>query len=330
MAHEIETMFSVRELPWHGLGTVLESAPSVADAIRAAGLDWDVELRPVVTVDGAAVPGTFASVRTSDGRVLGCVGSSYAPLQNREAFAFFDPFLAAGEATLETAGSLREGSRIWILARLARDPSVIAGDDEVRKYILLANGHDGSLCVQVGFVPIRVVCANTLALAQRSKASRLLRVRHQKNVAATLTALHDVMNTANAEFEATAEQFRWLASRGVDEDDLRRYVRTVFSRGALPSAGEAAPEVVDAEIALDEPAERGGRLFDSVRRLFESGRGNDRPAVRGTWWAAYNAVTEYLAHERGGDRDTRINSLWFAGGSRLNERALKAALVLAS
>ncbi len=320
MAHEVESMFYVNEVPWHGLGVALENPPTVREAIAASRLDWRVGLRKVVTVDGTEVPGARATVRESDGRVLGCVGTCYTPLQNEEAFSFFDPFLAAGEATLETAGSLREGSRIWILARLSRAPSVIAKDDEVNKYILLANSHDGSLCARVGFVPIRVVCANTLALATKDNASKLIRVRHEKNIGRTLDQLRDVMNTANAQFEATAEQFRRLATTAIVEDDLKRYVKMVFS----PRASETP--VAD----LLEESERKSPVFDAVKRLFETGRGNQLPAVRGTLWAAYNAVTEYVAHERGDDRARRVDGAWFGTGARLNQRALDAALLIAA
>lgn len=327
MAHEIESMFSVNEVPWHGLGTILDRPPTVAEAMRAAGLDWNVALRAVRTEDGAEMPGVRATVRESDGRVLGCVGTAYTPLQNAEAFGFFDPFLAAGEATLETAGSLREGSRIWVLAKLARDPSVIVPGDEVNKYILLANAHDGSLTVRVGFVPIRVVCANTLTLAEAHRASKLLRVRHQKNVAASLTELHDVMNTANASFEATANEYRRLARTDIVEDDLKRYVKTVFAPRSTSTAMTLASTVIEGELLDDD--DRKSPVYEAVKRLFETGRGADLPGVRGTLWAAYNAVTEYIGYERGTTQDGRVDSMWFRGGARLNARALETALAMA-
>ena len=94
--------------------------------------------------------------------MLGIVGPRFAVLQNKDAFGWFQPFLDAKEAALHTAGSLRGGSRIWVLAKLNRDPLVIAAGDEVEKFILLSHGHDGRLAVRGGFTPIRVVCQNTL------------------------------------------------------------------------------------------------------------------------------------------------------------------------
>src|ERR1700677_826930 len=132
MSHEIEAMMSVTEKPWHGLGIVLDAPPTTEEAIRLAGLDWEVKLVPLHgTLDGEPLKdvGTWATVRATDRRVLGTVGPTYKPLQNVDAFKFFQPALDAGEATLETAGSLRHGRRVWVLARVKQDPiDVVPGD----------------------------------------------------------------------------------------------------------------------------------------------------------------------------------------------------------
>ena len=323
MAHEIESMFFVHETPWHRLGTRLDAPPTTREAIVAAGLDWEIGLKPLVTSDGEPVTHR-ATYRKSDGAILGVVGPAWVPLQNAEAFAFFDPFLGAGEATLETAGSLREGKRVWVLAKMNRAPSVIVpkADDVVEKFILLSNSHDGSLAVRVGFTPVRVVCANTLSLAFDDKASKLIRVRHQKNMERTLAAVRDVMNVANTAFEATAEQYRRLARTDIVASDLSRYVQLVFQPNK-------------ARVIVERPANDVGeesdksRMHDTIAQLFESGRGNALPGVRGTLWAAYNAVTEYVSHERGRSDETRLNAL-FNDGAQLNQRALDVALAMAA
>src|SRR4029077_9278151 len=132
---------------------------------------------------------------------------------NKDAFHWFQPFLDAREAALHTAGSLRQGSRIWVLAKLHRHPLVVAPGDEVEKFILLSHGHDGSLAVRVGFTPIRVVCQNTLSMAHGCDASRLIRVKHTREVVENLAPVRAVMDVAHAEFEATAEQYRRLARK---------------------------------------------------------------------------------------------------------------------
>ena len=170
MPAQIESMAYFGKVPWHGLGTALEEADLYywPTACEKAGLAWDVELVPLVTADTQAKVENKAVRRTSDGRILGVVGPRFTVLQNKDAFKWFEPFLAAKEALLHTAGSLQDGSRVWVLAKLKRDPLVIAEGDEVEKFILLSHGHDGSLAVRCGFTPIRVVCQNTLSMAHGS------------------------------------------------------------------------------------------------------------------------------------------------------------------
>src|SRR5271166_6317905 len=224
MAHEIETMAYFQQTPWHGLGTALE-ADDVYDwpkTCEKAGLAWDVELVPLVTADTQAKVQNKAVRRTSDSKVLGVVGHRFAPLQNRDAFGWFQPFLDAKEAALHTAGSLRNGSRIWVLAKLNRSPLVIAPDDEVQKFVLLSHGHDGSLAVRCGFTPIRVVCQNTLSMAHGSQASKLIRCKHTREIHENLENIREVMNLANQEFEATAEQYKLLARKSINQVDLKK------------------------------------------------------------------------------------------------------------
>src|SRR5690242_10022932 len=120
MPHEVETMAYFEILPWHRLGTALEEGDLYdwPKASAKAGLNWEAELVPLVTADTQVKVDHRAVRRKSDGRVLGVVGPRYTLLQNQDAFAWFEPFLEAKEAALHTAGSLRNGSRIWVLAKL--------------------------------------------------------------------------------------------------------------------------------------------------------------------------------------------------------------------
>lgn len=310
--HEVENMMFVGETPWHTLGKRLIKAPTAEEAIVAAGLDWTVGLKPLFTADNEAVPAK-ATFRESDGRILGVVGPTYKPLQNKHAFDFFNPFLAAGEASLETAGSLRNGQRVWVLAKINRDPSIIVPGDEVEKYVLLSNSHDGTLAIRVGFTPIRVVCNNTLSMAIDGGSSQLIRIRHTEGAMATLEKVREIMDTANSRFEATAEQYRALARMSLSEEDLKKYVKMVF----MTKAQEA-----------EESEGAGERILSKIVPLFEQGRGNNMPGVAGTMWAAYNAVTEYIQYERGKDVENRLDSTWFGTGHTLNKKALETALIM--
>ena len=333
MAHEVDSMFSVRETPWHKLGVVLPDAPKIPEAMKFAGLDWEVGLKPLVTVDGEPVTHK-ATYRKSDGKILGCVGPTYEPLQNADAFGFFAPFLDAGEAQLETAGSLRGGTRVWVLASLNLSPSVIRPGDEVKKFALLSHSHDGTMAVRVGFTPIRVVCANTLALAHNDSKSSLIRIQHRKGVKDALEAVRNVMNAADASFEATAEQYRALANRGISEDDLRRYVNMIFAPARVAAAADKRSRSmvlasrVHEGVLLDEDEALSSRVFDKVRELFEMGRGHDLAGKN--LWGAYNAVTEYIGYDRGTDDAKRLDQTWFGAGAELNRRALNIGLQMAA
>ena len=164
---------------------------------------------------------------------MGSVGPRFRPLQNLSAFRFFEPFVQSGEVVLETAGSLRGGQRVWVLARICRDPLVIVpgADDTVLPYVLLANGHDGTMAVRVGFTAVRTVCANALATAIQSSASKLIRVRHHAKAVAALEEIRGVMDLAMSDFTVSAEAYRRLARVQVSKTDLRQYVKNVFLPG---------------------------------------------------------------------------------------------------
>lgn len=315
MAHMIESMAYVGATPWHGLGEELQEGASIAEFIVKSGLNTTVEKRQLYMADGRKVD-AFATVRVEDGAILGHhVGPQYTPLQNIDAFRFFQPFLDAGQATLHTAGSLDGGRRVWVLAKITKGLYPIADGDDVEAFSLLSHGHDGTLAVRCGFTPIRVVCQNTLSMAHGSAASKLLRVRHTAAVKDTLEQIRDVMDLARQEFAATAQQYRQLAQRHINATDLRKYVRKVFE--------------VDEQDPKDDSTRIKNIMDDVVSRSI-LGVGNDMPSVRGSLWTAYNGVTEWLSHARGNNQDTRLNSLWFGSGADLSKRALEVALAMAS
>jgi len=326
MAHEVENMMYVGQTPWHGLGIQLPHAPTIEEAIVAAGLDWSVSKRQ--NMAGEIIVPSFTTFRDSDNSILGTVKEDYEVLQNIEAFRFFQRFLDEKACTLETAGSLRAGTRVFILAKIKSDPLTIVKNDLVEKYILLSNSHDGSLAIRVGFTPIRVVCANTLRMSINSKASKLIKIKHTKNAKQTLATVGEIMNVANHEFEATAEQYRFLASKQVSGDDLKKLVKIVF-KTAKEEEQQFQPQTEEDKAKAEAEENECKRIVTRVIPLFEKGRGNDLPGVKGTYWAAYNAVNEYLGYERGKDREVRLDNLWFGQGAVLNQKALKAAVTLA-
>lgn len=318
MSHEVENMFSVAQTPWHGLGKVVSDAPTAQTAIQLAGLDWKVlENKLTWHPDGKPdlVSGWKLLSRDTDNQVLGIVGENYHPLQNDKAFEFFNPFIESGLAQFETAGSLRQGKTVWILARLNKAPIEISKNDRVVKFLLLSNGHDGTMAVRVGFTPVRVVCANTLAMSHANGESRLLRLFHSSKLSTRMEQVQEIVNAADAKFEATAEQYRALAKRDVDQKSLEAYVDVVFGYSE--------------QLEADRQSSRRRKMVEDITRLFETGRGQDLKGARGTYWGLYNSVTEYLSYEAGRSEATRLNALWFGQNKNLNQVALNVATKMA-
>lgn len=311
MAHNVESMFSVRETPWHGLGKIVSEAPSVEDAIKLAGLDWEVLERQVYLLAPEQNPERVrnykALVRSDNGNVLSVMKDTYTPLQNDHAFEFFNPFVSSGLASLETAGSLREGKVVWILATLNKAPIEVGKGDEVSKYLLLSNSHDGSMAVRVGFTPVRVVCNNTLTMSHDSSKSKLIRVRHSKSVRENLDEVQAIVNAMDAKFEATAEQYKSLSKKSINAKDLENFVNIVF----------------DCKYGSDREKSRSKKMQESITALFENGAGQHLKSAKGTAWGLYNAATEYLTHLGNKDSEKRLDQNWFGSASRKNEMAFE-------
>jgi phage/plasmid-like protein (TIGR03299 family) len=319
MAHEVETMVSSSGIvPWHNLGVVVDQINSIEEAITLAGLDWGVEMQPLFFQnEGELMPVDEAQavVRATDKAILGVVGPRYTPLQNKDKFNFFQDYLDAGEASLETAGSLQNGRKTWILAKLNRNNSVIVKGDEIEKFLLLSDSYDGTMAVRVGYTPIRVVCKNTMSMAHSNIASQFIRVRHNKNVKANLDTIQEIVNIADASFEATAEQYRFLASKGCNTKDLGKYIKKVFDLEDKQKKGLST---------------RTTNIIEQLFLCYECGAGQDLPGVKGTWWQTYNMVTDYLTHEFGSNEERRLNNLWFGTNVKLNKKAFDTAMEFAS
>jgi len=168
------------DLPWHGLGVRVEEGISPEEMMKVAGLDWSVKKVPLnyqVNGDNFVAPDKQALIRETDGRMLSIVGKDWNPVQNLEAFKFFDEFCKEGQMQMHTAGSLFDGKRIWALAKVASDFTVF-GDDRVEGYLLFSNPHEFGKCVDVRFTPIRVVCNNTLTMSLHSESSNFAKINH--------------------------------------------------------------------------------------------------------------------------------------------------------
>ncbi|RPI71175.1 MAG: DUF932 domain-containing protein, partial [Desulfobacteraceae bacterium] len=241
---------------------------------------------------------------------------------NIEAFRFFQPFIEAGAAKFETAGALRNGKIIWLLAKLNQANAVIRANDEIEKYLLLANSHDGSLTVRTGLTPVRVVCANTLAMSLTGEKTKILQLRHTQTLQINLEKVQEIIAGINQNFQAVSNAFQFLATVNVNTNTLEDYIRNVF-RTKVPET-EIQPQeqdLIDAEETNKLLVKRILEIF--MTRLYGSKKFD-------TWWEAYNAITEYLTHCRGKNPETRLDSVWFGNSEMLNRKALKIALDMAS
>jgi phage/plasmid-like protein (TIGR03299 family) len=328
MAHELEIrdgqacMMYAGETPWHKLGTKVEKEVTAAACMRLAGLDTECEKRPLfirgksevdgIPVIGSQVQGKYAVVRLDDEKVLGVVGESYQIIQNRECFDFLDSIVGEGQALYHTAGSLFGGSRIFITLKLPED-SVI-GDDKVERYVLLATSHDGSLALTARMTGVRVVCANTLAVALGRGTQQSVTIYHTQNYKDKVAEARRVLGLADLYYRHMETEFNKMLDAALRESDLSRFVNSLF------------PDTQKAEGGKVKASASTIKKRDRIRELARAGRGNK--AVAGTRYAAFQAVTEFVTHERnpnvspGRDReDVRVNSMLFGSGRELTQRA---------
>ena len=273
MSALVETMMYVREKPWHGLGTQVEEAPTSADALRLAGLDWTVEQRNIQVCGGTKISNYKANVRSSDGKVLGVVSDRYKIVQNAEAFEFTDS-LIGGEVHYETAGSLNGGKKIWLLAKL---PDTEIAGDKTEPYLCFSNTHDGSGAIRVCMTPIRVVCNNTLNLAL-DNAKRSWSVRHTGDIRRKAHEARACLYLAHNYIQSLAERADRMANTTVTRDQLN--------------------QILDELFPVDEgSSEREKRGVEKLKTEYMTCYfAPDILKFRGTAWGAVNAMSDMISH----------------------------------
>ena len=224
MAANVESMFYTRTKPWHGLGVQVQEAPESKDALRLAGLDWKVYQREVYTDSGIKIEGYRANVRNTDNKVLGVVTEHYKIVQNEEAFSFTDALLGKG-VRYETAGSLQEGKKVWLLARLPKE-YIISGE-QISPYLVFSNSHDGSAAVRVAVTPIRVVCNNTLNLAL-STAKRSWAMVHTGNIKGKIHEAQETLFMAENYMSKLGKEFEELKRQKLSERQVKEYIELLL------------------------------------------------------------------------------------------------------
>lgn len=313
MAHMVETMAFAGETPWHGLGVKVPSDLSPRQMMQKAGLDWSVDKYPsyVTCEDGEIVPtGMSALVRSSDNRVLSNVGEDWNPVQNEEAFQFFAEYCAAGDMEMHTAGSLKNGEIVWVLAKV-NDSFDVIKDDRVDSYLLFSNPHQYGKTINVRFTPIRVVCNNTLTLSLNETSKNEVRLNHRREFKPEM--VKQQLGIAHEKFTMYRDMAQFLAKKKAPTDQLVQYFNNVFPL----AANKAAPTKVE---DLSRTAQKAFEYMET------------QPGAnyaRGSWWQAVNTVTFMADHVLGRNADTRLQSAWFGLNQTKKVDALNLAVEMA-
>jgi len=231
MPANVETMFYTRVAPWHGLGVCVEETLNSQEALVAAGLDWNVIQRPLMTSTYDPVPGYKANIRETDNSILGVVTDRYKVVQNQEAFAFTDALLGEG-VKYETAGSLNEGKRIWMLAKLP-DKYIMEGE-QIEPYLVFSSSHDGSAAIKVCMTPIRVVCQNTLNLAI-GNAKRIWSTIHVGDLARKMDDAHNTLLLAEKYMGRLGAEFSRLSKMRLSDAKVMEYIEMLLPMDDKPT-----------------------------------------------------------------------------------------------
>lgn len=275
MSANVESLFYVREVPWHGLGVNLDKAPKSADAIHYAGLNWIVESRPIYDNMGNEIPNFKANTRNTDNSVLGIVSDRYSIVQNAEAFEFTDSLIANGDITYETAGSLRDGKQIWLLAKM---PEKTILNDKFDPYICFTNSHDGTGAIKVCMTPIRVVCNNTLNLALK-QAKRSWSTKHMGDIKSKLHEAQVTLGLANSYMENLDTEANRLVNIKISDAELEKYFNELYP------------------IDYNKDSARKIRNVNELKEnLFKCLEMPDIKQYKGTAWGVMNAVTDLCDH----------------------------------
>lgn len=327
MAHELEIvngkaqMAYVGDVPWHGLGVRVEPDLTPQEMMDVAGLNWTVEKHDVYYKgeDNAfhRAPEKQALVRSSDGQYLDIVSDSWIPVQNSEAFEFFNEYVEAGGMEMHTAGSLKDGKIIWALAKVNESFSLFGGKDQVDSYFLLSNPHQFGRGVDIRFTPIRVVCNNTLSLSLDGKASLGISLNHRSEF--DPQRVKEALTEASQRLGKYREMSEFLTTKRYKQDDLFEYFNRVFPKTS--GTPKSFDELMKSFKRGESQASRNANLAMELVHTQPGAQYGE-----GTWWQAYNTVTYMTNHVMGRAGDTRMQSVWYGQNKDRNINALATAI----
>lgn len=297
------------QTPWHNLGTEVPDDLTPEQMLEAAGLDWTVEKIPAFAeVNNTLVDiGHSALVRSVDSKILDVVSNDWIPYQNSDAFDFFNDFIAAGDMSMHTAGSLKGGQIVWALAKVNDGFSLFNGD-AVESYLLFTNPHQYGKSIDVRFTPIRVVCNNTLTLSLNTQAEHLVRMSHRREFVPDTAK--EMLGIAKEKLATYKEMAAFLGSKRYTNENIVEYFTRVFP---VTTKTEEKKMSRNANMALEVIDQQPGAEYAS-----------------GTFWSAFNTVSFMTDHVLGRSSDTRLQSSWFGYNKTLKNNALELAVEMAN
>lgn len=336
MAHEISIRASGRaemayvgDVPWHGLGQSVTKGASIDVWRREAGLDWEAKAAPVQyrNEDGLLLPFDSRKVlyRSDTCQPLGDVSEKFKVVQPRELLEFFRDLTEAGGWHIETAGALRGGSKIWALADCGIEGKV-AKRDKVKGKLLVATSLDGSMKTTAKFTSVRVVCANTIAVALNSETDGQVTVSHRSHF--DHDEVKDSLGISVDSFKLFMHKCEEMSETPVGLEEATEVLRDLFGR---PTSKEIKETSSDYEFQklMSQFTEAPGQKLREQRSVTRSlalfggeGMGSQLPGSVGTRWGLLNAITQHVDHELGRTPDTRMDSAWFGRGDEIKRAAL--------
>lgn len=313
MAAAVETMAYAGEVPWHGEGTNVSDKVTVEEMQAAAGLNWTVSKRPVMYDRVAGGEQTFKDrfvlARDTDDKPFSVVSGRYKPVQPKDILGFFKDLLSRYGMTMETAGSLMGGKRIWAMAK-TNEAYKVMGVDEIKGYLMVATSYDLTFSTLAYFTSVRVVCNNTLQASFGDMVNRIS-IPHFKDF--DINSIHTQMGMGRENWEAFTAACESLTKIKLD----------------VAKANQVLEEAYQFE---NDPVKDSLKRKDTnnIIDLF-SGKAIGADVAGQTGWGLINATTQYLDQiKRAHSAGNRLNSAWFGDSFNTKQRVLDTTLKLAA
>lgn len=268
---KVEFFAGSNQPAWHGLGTVVQGTVSANDALKLANLDWHVEGKNIYTWSDQwnKVENYMAVTRNDNNQILGVVTNNYQLVQNWELANLAESLFEEGSLLFDTAGSLYGGKKIFFLLKVPGSHYIM--DDEITRYVLVTSGHDGMSNITFCHVPVRVVCANTLAVAMKG-ATNVVKFKHTKGYVGRMDLVRQMLSLAERHQTELEMAMADLQNQPFNRDGAQL---NAFVNALLPNNrdSDSKPQTI-------------------LKTLFHEGNGTKGE----TMYDAFNAAVEYADH----------------------------------